>query len=101
MVRPEVEDRDTGFQTCSDALNVPNKQSRRANKGGHPAFPRLKKSGSPDRLRTWRDSLKWPTPEGHKFSKNLGATSKFWTPEGYHERSSIATIQILGAAVQN
>ena len=48
--------------------------------------------GPRNRFRTWADYMKWPTPGAHEFSKNLGATSQFWAPDGYHERSSIPRI---------
>jgi hypothetical protein len=32
----------------------------------------------------------------HKFSENLGTTSKLWVPEGYNEKP-----QILGATIKN
>lgn len=37
----------------------------------------------------------------YKFSKNLGATPKFWAPIGWHEESSTPRTQILSTTVPN
>jgi len=47
------------------------------------------------------DLRKFFQPGVHKFSENVGATSKFYVPERWREASSILTgPQILGAIIQ-